>query len=149
MQMRAANLHNRATTSSYLSGMRRKQLATRAVLAVNLRALMDRRDWTQKALEKASGVSQRHISSLLNQKQDCTTEILAQLAEAFRLPGWLLLIPDLAVDLLDSQELPLLVRHYIGADPDGRAALSKLAQREFHLNPERQKVVPLTKSKPA
>lgn len=147
MLMSVTELHHRAKASPYCSGMRLRHSVTRATLSRNLKVLMERREWTQKALEKESGVSQRHISSLLNEQQDCTTEILAQLAAAFHLPGWLLLIPDLSVEVLDSQDVPLLVRRYSGAGPQGRDLLNILAEREFHHNPERQKIVPITKTK--
>lgn len=145
--MSVTELHNYAKASPYLNGMRPKQSATRATLSRNLRLLMERRDWTQKALEAKSGVSQRHISSLLNQQQDCTTEILGGLAHAFGLPGWLLLIPDLSAELLDSHRIPLLVNRYVDAGPEGRDLLDRLSEREASHNSSRTKIVPLPKSK--
>lgn len=145
--MTIVELHNRARPYSYLSGMRPKQLATRATLSRNLKILMERREWTQKALEAKSGVSQRHISSLLNQQQDCTTEILAGLAQAFGLPSWLLLVPDLSAELLDSHRIPLLVDRFIDAGPEGRDLLDRLSEREASHNASREKIVPLPKSK--
>jgi len=150
MHMRTADLHNHAKPSPYLQGMRRsRQLETRAVLAKNLRILMERREWTQTALKEKSGVSQRHISSLLNQQQDCTTEILAGLALAFRLPGWLLLVPDLSAELLDAQDIPLLIQRYIKAGPEGRSLLNIMAERESHHNMDRPNVVPIGSAKRA
>lgn len=147
MLMSVTELHNYAKASSYLSGMRPKTLATRATLSRNLKILMERREWTQKALEAKSGVSQRHISSLLNQQQDCTTEILAGLADAFNLPSWLLLVTDLPAELLDSHSIPLLVTRYINAGPEGRDLLNIMSEREATHNASRTKIVPLPKSK--
>jgi len=150
MHMCPAELHNHARATPYFGDMRRsRQHETRAVLAKNLRILMERRDWTQTALKEKSGVSQRHISSLLNQQQDCTTEILAGLALAFRLPGWLLLVADLPAELLDSQDIPLLIQRYLKAGPEGRSLLNIMAERESHHNIERSTVVPIGSAKRA
>lgn len=148
--MFAAELHNRSEAYSYLRGMRRKHpTSARAVLAANLRNLMDRRDWTQTALGDKSGVSQRHVSSLLNKEQDCTTEVLDDLAGAFGLPSWILLIPDLPIELLDSQSVHLLVRRYAGAGPEGQALLDRMAEREAFHNQGREKVLPFGRPKSA
>jgi transcriptional regulator with XRE-family HTH domain len=112
MLMLQIEAHNNSGHPPYRSGMGAKK-AIRAVLAANLTALMTRREWTQKQLEAKSGISQRHISSLRRETADCTTEILDALGAAFGIPGWLLLVPDLPVDILDSPELPLLVERYV------------------------------------
>lgn len=139
--------HNPSEASPYRYEMGTKRSNIRAVIAINLKALMDKREWTQKMLEKEAGVSQRHISSILRQQTDCTSEILASVAGAFGLPGWLLSIPDLPVEILDSKSIPLLVRRYIDAGSEGRQLLNVMAEREAHHNLERQKVLPFTKSK--
>jgi transcriptional regulator with XRE-family HTH domain len=140
-------LHNNARRLVHDRNVNEERPSPRKVLADNLRALKDRHGWTQTEIADKADISQRYVSSVLSQEQDPTTEIVDGLAKAFGLPVWLLLVPELSVELLDSQEIPLLVRHFAGADPDGQSALTKLAQREFHLNPNRQKVVPLVKPK--
>lgn len=112
MLMLQIDAHNKSKTPPYRSPMAGKK-AIRAVLAANLIALMDKRGWTQKQLEAKSGVSQRHISSLRRGTADCTTEILDALGTAFGIEGWLLLVPGLPVEMLDSPEVPMLVQRYI------------------------------------
>lgn len=112
MLMLQFDVHNNSSCPPYRERMTAKK-AIRAVLAANLIALMDRRGWTQKQLEAKSGISQRHISSLRRETADCTTEILDALGAAFGLPGWLLLVPGLTVEVLDSPELPLLIERYV------------------------------------
>jgi transcriptional regulator with XRE-family HTH domain len=124
-----------------------KRLSVRTAIATNVKALMQKRDWTQVELGKKAGVSQRHVSNVLNQKTDCTSEILNALAGAFDLPGWLLSIQNLPVELLDSKAIPQLVRHYIDAGSEGRKLLDVMAEREATHNLDRQKVVSFTKSK--
>lgn len=147
MLMSSVYVHNSSAPLFHDGNVKHKRPAVRAVLAANLRALKDRRDWTQTEVANKAHISQRYVSSVLNQEQAPTTEIVDALASAFGLPGWLMLVPDLPVELLDSQDLPLIIKHYLGAGPDGRALLDKLAEREFHHSPERQKVVPISKTK--
>jgi transcriptional regulator with XRE-family HTH domain len=112
MLMLQIEAHNNSSRPPYRSEMTAKK-AIRAVLAANLIALMSRRGWTQQQLESKSGISQRHISSLRRETADCTTEILDSLGAAFGIPGWLLLVPDMPIEVLDSPEVPLLVERYV------------------------------------
>lgn len=147
MLMSPPEVHNNATPLFHHGNVKQKRPQVRAILSANLRALKERRDWTQTELANKAKISQRYVSSVLNQEQAPTTEIVDALASAFGLPGWVLLIPDIPIELLDSPDIPLLLQHYLGAGPDGRGLLDKLAEREFHHNPDRQKIVPLPKSK--
>jgi len=112
MLMLQIEAHNNSRPPPYAGEMTAKK-AIRAVLATNLIALMGKRGWTQQQLEAKSGVSQRHISSLRRETADCTTEVLDSLGSAFGIPGWLLLVPGLPVEVLDSPELPMLVERYV------------------------------------
>jgi transcriptional regulator with XRE-family HTH domain len=112
MLMLQIDPHNNSNRSPYRSDMTTKK-AIRETLATNLIALMERRGWTQKQLEAKSGVSQRHISSVRRATADCTTEILDSLGAAFGIPGWLLLVPGMPSEVLDSPEIPALVERYI------------------------------------
>src|ERR1700744_1875727 len=121
----------------------------REILAENLSFLMERRDWKQKRLEKESGVSQRHIRSLLRQQQDCTMDILSRLARAFKIPVWLLLVPDLPPDILDSKRLPELIDHYVNSGPKGQDFIDRAAEREAAHNNSTSNVVPLANARNA
>lgn len=112
MLMLQIDPHNNSSRPPYRFPMAGKK-AIRAVLAANLIALMAKRGWTQQQLEAKSGISQRHISSLRRETADCTTEIIDSLGAAFGIPGWLLLVPDIPIEVLDSPEVPLLVERYI------------------------------------
>jgi transcriptional regulator with XRE-family HTH domain len=147
MLMLAVKLQNSARDLPYRQGMEEVLFKTRATLKANLLALKDRRGWTQTVLEDKSGVSQRHVSSLLNAQVDPSTEILDKLGVAFGVPGWLLLIPGIPVELLDSQKIPLLIRNYIDGGPEEQALVDSLADRGAYHNKERRKVVPFSKSK--
>lgn len=126
-----------------------KKSPTREVLARNLKILMERRDWKQKRLEKESGVSQRHISSLLNQQQDCTTDKLSLLGDAFKIPPWLLLVPNLPPDILDSKRIRELIDHYVNAGPKGQDFIDRAAEREAAHNARGAPVVILGNARSA
>lgn len=145
--MLAADSRNNARELPYRSGMAE---TTTAVLAANLRLLMERRDWNQSELAAKSGVAQNYVSSLLREKQNPTTEILDRLAAAFKIPTWLLLVPGFTaekVGLLDSPHtVPLLIAQFLSAGPEGRDVISYWAQHEVHHTPEREKIIALRKS---
>jgi transcriptional regulator with XRE-family HTH domain len=131
---------------SYAQSVKTGHPELRRTVAANLRALMDKRDWSQMDLQGKCKVSQRHISNMLNQKTSASFETLEAVAHAFGIPGWTLLIDRLPADLLDSQKLPLLVANYRDAGPDGKALLERLADREAEHNRAQPKVSPLRKT---
>lgn len=130
---------------SYDSCMAKGTPELRKVVADNLRALMDKRDWSQETLGLKARVSQRHISNMLNRKTSASFETLNAVAAAFGIPGWLLMIANLQVDLLDSQRIPLLVDRFRLSGPDGKDLIERLADREAVHNLESQKILPLRK----
>lgn len=117
----------------------------RDAVATNLRALMQRRDWSQEQTARKAGVSQRHISNMLSRKTSASFETLEAVGAAFDIPGWLLTLTDLPVDLMDSKRVPLLVDFFKDAGPDGQALIERLAEREAHHNRQAQKITPLRK----
>jgi transcriptional regulator with XRE-family HTH domain len=135
-----------SSLDSYDGRMAKGTPELRKVVATNLRALMDRREWSQADLASKARVSQRHISNMLNRKTSASFETLNSVAAPFGIPGWLLLIDGLSVDLLDSQRIPLLVNRFHASGPDGKDLIERLAEREAHHNLEAQKILPLRKS---
>ncbi len=87
----------------------------RDVLAANVLALMERRGWKQTRVAKEGGIAQRTVSNVINKTNDPGTEVIEALGRAFRVPGWTLLIPNVPIKVLDSQELPNLVDTYLEA----------------------------------
>lgn len=82
------------------------------VIAANVRVMMKRRDWTQEQLAKRAGVSQTHVGNVLRAQHAPSADVIERIAGAFGVPPYLLLVPDLAPEMLDSPELPLLVERY-------------------------------------
>lgn len=110
--MLATDSANTNTRSTYAGRMPTAQESIRGTVAKNLQALLDHRKWTQVQLAAKSGISQAHISNILRQVNDPSTEKIDAIAAAFGLPGWLLLVPGLPIEVLDSVELPHLVDRY-------------------------------------
>jgi len=84
----------------------------RAILATNLTALMKRRGWRQEDLEAKSGISQTYISRLIRKQSDPTIRVLEDLGQAFGIPGWVLLIPNVNIETLDSRAIPALIETF-------------------------------------
>lgn len=122
-----------ARTSRYAFGMatRRQRPITANSVAKNLKALMEGAGWNQTELARRSGVSQRHISDILNGHAHCTVPFANELAGPFNLHGWHLLLPDLPTDLVASPAIAKLVAAYINADEAGREFLDAAGEREL------------------
>jgi transcriptional regulator with XRE-family HTH domain len=90
--------------------------------AKNLAILMRWRGWNQSDLGRQSGVSQRHISDILRGHSDCTTDMAEQLAKAFGMHAWQLMVEDVTEEVLTSTDLKILVDSYLRY-PQGRKLL--------------------------
>jgi len=102
----------------------------------NLRMLLDlTMDGNQSELARQSGVSQRHISDIINGRTECTYPIAAALAGPFGLEGWHLQLPGLPKDLVASPSIARLVAAYINADDAGREFMDAAAAREAKRKP--------------
>lgn len=119
---------NDARAPPYPSDVATAQETNREVLATNLRGLMKRRGWKQTQLAEKARISQTHIGNVLRKQVDPTTVMLDALGRAFGVPGWVLLIPGLPIEILDSTSIPELVQTYIEAARKPLASL--IAERE-------------------
>lgn len=137
--------HHSSRPITYLDGMKSADRKRRETVAANLRALMDKRDWSQEETAKRAKLSQRHISNMLNKKTSSSFETLDAVASAFEIPGWMLLLEQIPVELLDSQKIPSLIASYSAAGRDGRLLIETLADREAVHNRDQTKVFPLRK----
>lgn len=111
----------------------------RETLAHNVKVLMDHKGWSQPELARRSGVSQRSISDLLGYKKGSTTTTIDRIAAAFGLDGWVLLVPGLPKELLESGRLSKLVGSYSSANKKGREYIDKAAEVEARyskINPD-------------
>src|SRR5688572_15822706 len=104
-----------------------KKLTTTEAVARNLRRLMDVNGLTQVQVAKRAGVSQRHISNVLNAAQEPGIEKINKIAQAFGLQGWQLQMPNLPEDMLTGGVLHRVVDALTQATPEGREMIGRLA----------------------
>lgn len=104
----------------------------KAIIAKNLRQLMDQEGLSEAALSRrtGSGVSQKAINNILNQRQACTIETADKLARAFELDLWCLLLPRFPEDPAVIEAMRRLYESFSIASPEGRELINKVAERE-------------------
>ncbi|NUS37627.1 MAG: helix-turn-helix domain-containing protein [Lysobacter sp.] len=102
-------------------------------LASTVRLLMAERKDTQVSLSQRAGVSQRAISDLMNYealRKSPTMRTVEAIGRAFDLPPWVLMAPDLPVELLRGSRLTRLVENYCRLPEEGRQSVERVAESE-------------------
>lgn len=116
--------HKCAHFADYAAGMENK---TTLALANNVRRLMDDKEWSQRALAKRAGVSQRAVGYILNYRdvndRHATLETIEAIASAFGVAAWQLLVPGLELDLLRGQRPARLLNAFNRCDDEVRAII--------------------------
>lgn len=82
-------------------------------LAHNVRVLMARRGWKQEKLAEKAGMSQTHVGNVLRKTAAPTSVVISKLARAFGVSEYVLVMPDLPDHMLDSNEIPSLLKIWI------------------------------------
>lgn len=107
-----------------------KSAPAMTILVRNLNMLLDLKKWSNRELSRHCKVSDRMIGMI--RKGDvkaCTMDVADELASAFGLETWELIMPHLKEDLIRSA-IKDLVKSYADADPDGRAYIERVAEKE-------------------
>lgn len=65
----------------------------RALLSENLQALMDELDISENELARRSGVSQKQVNNIVNERTGCGTDALDAIARVAGVAAWTLLVP--------------------------------------------------------
>lgn len=112
--------------------------SSKRVLAANLAALMKSRGWSARELSRRTKgeVSDRYIGMILKGEYSASVEVLDQLAAAFGLYGWEIVVPGLPSDPEAAQFLSNLVKAYLVADKEGQAYVLHVADREARYLPK-------------
>lgn len=100
----------------------------------NLKMLLMETGMDLDTLVKKSGVSKRMIQYILSGEKKPTIERADAIAGAFKLDGWVMLMPDLRADLLKNGHLRELIKHYSEASEDGRNYICHVAEKEASYN---------------
>ncbi len=110
--------------------MARKKKTTVEVFRENLRNLINEKGWSNRGLERKSGVSDRMIGKVLNGESKPSVEIAEKLAKPFGLTGWQMLLPTLVNDPASNAKLSQLVDSYTKANKEGKDLILTLADNQ-------------------
>jgi transcriptional regulator with XRE-family HTH domain len=110
--------------------MTTQRASTRETFQRNLRMLKRLYQISSKTIAERCGVSERMVDYLLAGERTPTIEVADDLARAFGLNGWQLLLPHLTADLARHNKLEQLLTHYGNASEDGRDHIDMVAARE-------------------
>ena len=105
-------------------------MPTKQVVIENIRRLMSHNEDTTYSLAERSGVPQSTVVNMLSGKHKISIETTEQIAQAYGLEGWHLLMRNLSDDLLHSSRLAKLCERYLAASSEGRAYIDSVAERE-------------------
>lgn len=104
------------------------------VLADNLRRLMEASGDSQVKVAKRGGLSQRNVGNVVTygttHSTSPTVRTVDGLAKAFGLSPWMLFVPDLPLDLLETSRLDTLISNYIACADAGRSNIERTADSE-------------------
>ena len=103
-------------------------------LVKNVARLMAERGDTQTTVAARGGISQRAVGYIATYGKthhtSPTLRTVEGLAKAFDVPAWMLLIPDMPLDLLAGHRLPDLIENYCEASSVGRDTVDRVAAAE-------------------
>jgi transcriptional regulator with XRE-family HTH domain len=101
-------------------------------LALNVSRLMEHHGLTQEGMAKKAGVSQRSISNLIfiSSPHSPKLKTIEDVAKAFNLQTWHLLLPDAPIDLLLNSSIEKVVSNYASASKEGRDMINRVSDRE-------------------
>jgi transcriptional regulator with XRE-family HTH domain len=108
----------------------KQKLMPREALARNVKHLMSIHNQSEEDLAKISGVSQKTINNVVNQRTATSLDNIEKLAAAWGLTGWQLIIPSLPDELIGSGRIAKIYQNYVGSSPDGRKHIEMVAERE-------------------
>ena len=98
----------------------------RHVLGQNVRAELNRREWSESELARRSGVSQKQVNNIVRERNGCSVEALHYIGRALGVPAWWLVLYGAAM----SEALPLraerLLMAYMTGTPAERAVMDRI-----------------------
>lgn len=109
-----------------------KRPRTEDSLATNLRYLMKLRGWTEEEVSRRTRgrVSQKTINNILHKRYRVKSDTADDIAEAFGLAGWLLIMPNLVRDIESGGTIAKLIESYLDSSDEGKRLILNLAERE-------------------
>lgn len=107
-----------------------KRPDVRLILSRNLKAALRRAEWSEAELARRSGVSQKQTNNTAAGRTATSVEIVQALADALRVPVWVLLSDGLG-SLTDAEihRLATVVAKWVGASDRDRRFIEDAASR--------------------
>jgi transcriptional regulator with XRE-family HTH domain len=104
-----------------------KNPLVRHLVAQNVRHHLSMREWSESELARRSGVSQKQVNNITRERYGCTIEALFEMARAFRVPPYSMIIPgisesDASLDQLDK----VIVGFLTGSEKTRRKLLASV-----------------------
>lgn len=103
---------------------------TSQTVAKNIQMLIDHWPMDIGEVAKRAKVSRRHIQFILRGERDPSIGVTEQIAGAFGLDGWHLLLLDLDVQLAKQGRLSRLLENYQGCPDASRTYIDQVAERD-------------------
>lgn len=119
-----------ATTENFMV----KNKSSLDVLVANMRALMKINGMTGPALASKSKVSIRMVNLILKKDRTPTLRIVDQIAGAFSLCGWQMIVPEIPRKSDEAKLLAETVSNYLQTSDEGRQYIAHVAQKEAGYN---------------
>lgn len=113
-----------------LLGMGRNRPNPRESLARNVKFLKDKYGYSDREIERRSGVAHKTVNNMHNNRHRVSLEAVEDVARVFGLEAWHLINPNLPADLVESPTISTLISNYAPADDQGRRHVDMVAERE-------------------
>lgn len=97
---------------------------------INLRDLMETTNINTATLSRISGVSKRMIDYILTGERKPSIEIAGQIANAFGLNCWHIIMPSIPYNLAKSGVLDKLICDYMHCNEVSKNYISHIAERD-------------------
>jgi len=108
----------------------KKRPNTVETLSKNLSTLLAETGMTRQELSKKSGVSLRMVGYILTQERKASIDVAEDIAHAFGLTGWQIIMPGLKSRLARSGGLDRLIGNYNQTTDTGREYIDRVAEHE-------------------
>lgn len=103
-----------------------KNPLVRHLVAQNVRHLLHVNEWSESELARRSGVSQKQVNNIVRERYGCTIEALFEMARAFRVPPYSMIIAGVSEAGADLSKLDEIVVAYLQADARKRGRMHAL-----------------------
>jgi transcriptional regulator with XRE-family HTH domain len=110
--------------------MAEKRPLPRAVLAKNLKALIDKSGMSAPEVAKRAGIDRKTVNNQLNGRYDPRPEQVDAVAKVFGLTGWLLLSSSFRPEMADNGNIGKLLELYADANKHGKENILRVAEME-------------------